>query len=279
MASVRLADMAYTQRLPWALRAQPMIRAGLMRYRSGRLQESDVVLACYPKSGSTWLRFMLADLLGGQPHFDSIRGQLPPLGYHEVSSALRLPAGGRIITSHDPGTRMSSAVRSALILVRDGRDVAVSYYFWKQRIEGWSGSFPDFVDAFVSGRLDGYGPWHENVLSWVRPDGAGTNQLVVRYEDLLARGTSELRRVAEWLGLDVADSELERAYANQSRDRMRAVEAEAKSFQDHRDPSIPLVRSAQSGDWRAYFDAGTLSRFEAAAGLALERLGYTRESG
>lgn len=270
--------MAYADQFQKRLRAQSFLRTVVMRYRSARLDPSDVILGCYLKSGSTWLRFMVADLLGGSPDFDSISQQLPELGYHDLPSALRLPAGGRLIKSHDPATRMSSAARNALVMVRDGRDVAVSYYFYSQRTQGYSGSFQQFLQLFVEGKLDGYTPWHQNVMSWFTPRGERRHQLVVRYEDLLTRGSSELGRIADWLELDVAAADLERVYNAHAPEQMRALEGKATIFTDHHDPSVPLVRSAQSGEWQQYFDTGMLRYFEDRAGAALKRLGYPLDS-
>ena len=87
-----------------------------------------------------------------------------------------------------------------IYIVRDPRDVAVSFYFYNLKVrvipDGYS--MDEFVNRFVAANVvpyaDRVGCWQDHVLSWVRLREGKPGFSMVRYEDLLARpreGTQE----------------------------------------------------------------------------------------
>jgi hypothetical protein len=257
------------------------VRVPVVVARHRGIDARDAVLASYPKSGNTWLKFMLADLLtGAEIDFEAADKVVPSIGAHDAGPRL-LPGGGRLLKSHEPyrhvyGRRYGRAIH----LVRDGRDTAVSYYFHELRRRGsWEGErFSRFLELFLSGRLDGYGVWHEHVCSWL--DERATERVrLVRYEDALADPLGELREIAEFLGLETPDGALEAAVERNDFGRMRARE-EASTIADRwQRRDIRFIREGASGGWREVFGPEDRERFGAVAGDVLERLGYTDEHG
>ena len=75
----------------------------------------------------TWLRFLLAQALTGEETaFDAVRLSIPPTGKHRLSPAILSSAGAA--RSHEPVTRNRVRDGQPVVnLVRDGRDVALSY--------------------------------------------------------------------------------------------------------------------------------------------------------
>src|SRR2546427_12929310 len=70
-----------------------------LRYRG--LRSSDVLLAGYPRSGTTWLTFMLAEVLSGVPSTWASTGKLvPAVGRHQCAPAL-LQSDGRLPRTHE----------------------------------------------------------------------------------------------------------------------------------------------------------------------------------
>ena len=96
------------------------VRVPLMWIRHRGFREGDVFLASYPRSGSTWLRFILYELLSGQPAtFESVNRYMRGPGTHNQGLAA-LPNQGRFLSSHEP---YRAEYRRAAYLVRDVRDV------------------------------------------------------------------------------------------------------------------------------------------------------------
>src|SRR5215213_5359484 len=139
--------------LPGGVR--PFARRQLVRARFRGLRPSDVLIVSFPKSGSTWLRFLLAQLLTGEEaDFESIRRLIPPVGSHRNAPEL-LPGGRRIVRTHEPLVPYVGAEGEPVIyLVRRPDDVLLSYADHVQRQGGDTDDMTDFADTFLLGAVD-----------------------------------------------------------------------------------------------------------------------------
>jgi hypothetical protein len=261
------------QRLRARLRRSPL-RAGVVAYRFRGLTERDVLFASYPKSGSTWLTFMLSDLIWSAGDRQEITDPrfMPGVGQQHLGEA-RLPSEGWLLRTHE---RYRKACRKVIYVARDGRDVAASMYFHVKRVTGMEASFSEFLDYYLNGYFTGAGAWHEHVLGWLDSPcfttGAG---LLVRYEDMKEDVERELRRCAEFLAVEITPERLQRAAAAGSFETMKKTERRTQLIV-HREKgeAIPFVRKGITGDWQNHFSDADLQRFKAVARPAMERLGY-----
>ncbi len=123
----------------------------LSRYRG--LTPQDVVLGSYPRSGTTYVRFVLAEIFTGTPsRFGRVRGAFPYVGGH-FSAPRLLPDGGKLVYSHE---LHSGPCRRAIYLIREPRDVAASEYRWLMRRGRTPGPPETFLRDFLKGRSN---PW------------------------------------------------------------------------------------------------------------------------
>ncbi len=193
-------------------------------------------LASFPKSGNTWMRFLLARLLFGPVASSAELESLVP-DIHAPMAGIpaapcRLHHGHLLLKTHWAFNVAESRGRQpagAIYLVRDPRDVLVSLirYFeatapaMRDRLLATfietGGSMPEFL------RL-GFGTWCQHVEGWLAEAPRRIPVHLVRYEDMLARPLTELRRLAEALGRTVGDSELEACIEDCRIDRLRAIE-------------------------------------------------------
>jgi hypothetical protein len=253
-----------------------LLRRPLVMLRHRGVTPHDVFLASYPRSGNTWLRFILAHALGHQTDFENILQVIPPVGRHSHALA-RLPDGGRLIKTHERREfPYGRRCRRVVYLLRDGRDVAVSYYFFMQRNTKLSGSFSDFLPMFLKGHVDGYGPWQVHVSSWLEsPLARSDDLLAVRYEDMLSNPEETLARIVEFVGVQADPARLHDAIEAHRFDRMRQRSSESPTVKSMavRD-DIPFVRKGEAGKWRDYFGEDECALFSEYAGAVLERYGY-----
>jgi len=239
--------------------------------------DDDVWLVSYPKSGNTWTRFLIANLISGgrAVGWSNIEQIVPDIyvGRDPLYRALPRP---RYFKSHDA---YRPEYRRVIFIVRDPRDVAVSYYHYvrKSKMLPVDATMDDFMSRFLAGTMDAYGSWGENIGSWLGARQGTPDFTIVRYEDLLADTVAQLSRVAEALHLSVKDSELARAVENSKADRMRQSEevewGKHKQLRDSR-PEIPFVRAAKSGQWQTELPPESARQIEAAWGHSMRQLGY-----
>ena len=232
----------------------------------------DTFLVSYPRSGNTWLRFLMAGLLwNGEVSFPSVYNLVPDI--HDRSDAdLRLAPFPRFLKSH---SSLNVRYPRVVYLVRDGRDAAVSLYHLRRRRGATYPSFSNFLDKWLKGQIGTVGPWHTHVLGWLaqreeRPF------LLISYEDMRDDTGRELARIVEFAQLQVGAVDIARALQVGEFSRMR--EAEKKHRPHLSGPSNQFeVRKGVSGDWRNYFSAADLDYFWELAGPAMSAAGYQHQ--
>jgi hypothetical protein len=240
-------------------------------YRHRGLRENDVFIASYPKSGNTWLRFMLGQLLMQQEmDFDLAKPLIPIVGLHHNAPAL-LAGDGRIIKTHEP---YRGVYRKAIYLVRDMRDVAVSYYYHQARQGLFHEDVRAFVAQFLAGSVDGLTRWDAHVRSWLESPLAQRDALhLVHYEQLRLNPHAVLSGITQFLGLEPTDEQIANVIAANSLRRMKEKEASATVLDVIR-TDIPVVRSGMTGEWKTVLTDEEKQRFLDLAGRELGRLGY-----
>jgi len=251
----------------------------LRRKPAGHLltvRDDDTFIVSYPKSGNTWVRFLVANLVyGNGVDFARIEKLVPDI-YQNTSRELDGVASPRYLKSHES---YDPRYERAIYITRDPRDVVVSYYYHriKIRVIPAGADKSAFVDKFVSGRLDRFGSWGDNVGSWLAARSGDPDFLVLHYEDVLADTAAELQRIAKFLKLDRTDTQIESAIAESSFERMRAHE----TAQGHRwrttersRKDMYFVRSAGSGGWEKELSDEMAQRIVRAWPQQMATLGY-----
>lgn len=230
-----------------------------------------IIVAEYPKSGGSWLVSMLSSLFELPARDIYVSGDKFLPGF-DIRQHPWYAGGGSftcdgdcVIKSHElPGSERHSGDARTIHLVRDGRDVVVSkYYFDKDfmRLNGIDGSFDKSFDEFLAQTA---GEWSRYVGAWL-----ANGAILCRYEDLLADAPRELDRLAVALGLE-PENDPESAALAHTRENMRASFA-------HMFKHNTFVRKATAGDWKAHFTPHHKSRFKSIAGDTLVALAYERD--
>ena len=237
----------------------------------------DTFLVSYPKSGNTWVRFLLANLLypNETVGFANINRLLPAPGVLSKRFLRRLPRP-RILKSHET---FDPRFRKIIYLVRDPRDVAVSEYHFdlKKRYIEPDVTLEQFVKRFIAGETSSYGSWWEHAAGWIAARHGNPAFLLVRYEDLLAEPVGETGKIAEFLGIQAGPERLQAAVQRSSADRMRKLEkqqADQWTGTKNTRQEIPFVRSAKSGGWKESLPRRSAEEIEVAWAPLLNFLGY-----
>jgi hypothetical protein len=235
----------------------------------------DVYLLSYPKCGRTWVTLQIGRAISR--HFG-----------HELPNLLKLSSFGEQIPgvphirlTHDDQphrkrpselspTREKLADKKVILLVRDPRDVIVSYYHHKSRREPlrdfwWfqskrretHGRFQGSLDEFLDVEIGGFDTLLRYYNVWERARHTPKEFLLLRYEDMQADPEAQLRRVLDFIGLGrITEAEVKEAVEYASFRNMRKIESgeEVKSFKlkagDVNDPNSYKVRRGRVGGYR-----------------------------
>jgi len=260
------------------------IKHALRLHKPGRtllIRPDDVFLVSFPKSGNTWTRFLLANLIHPEEPatFANIHRLIPdPSG--TTKKDLDRMASPRIIKSHEC---FDPRYPRVIYIVRDPRDVAVSQYHYHRKLKKISDDSPieNFIARFLAGETCPHGSWGQNVVTWLATREGDPNFLLLRYEDMVVDTARELTRIAAFLGRSATPEQIERAVEQSSVGRMRKLEAEQADDCELTKGSrkdLSFVRAAGSGGWHSELPVPMVEKIEAAWGPLMRHLGYELNS-
>jgi len=252
-------------------------RTTIVAKRSVTVFPDDLLIVSYPRSGNTWTRFLVGNLIYQDKPitFANIERKVPDI-YQNSDDELQRLARPRVLKSHE---YFDPRYKKVIYVVRDPRDVAVSYYHYHLKIGLIEDEYPmdRYVSRFVIGELDPFGSWGGNVGSWLGARQGTEGFLLLRYEDMLEEPVRELSRITTRLAMHATRERLERAVELSSARNMRRLEIEqAGSWQPlHKSrKDKPFVRSAQAGGWKVELPASAVREIETAWQSQMELLGY-----
>ena len=205
---------------------------------------ADFFLLSYPKCGRTWLTLQLGRAI--QQHFGLSVPNLLKLS-HLAEACPDVPG---IRVTHDraphrkrpdelPALKNEYAGRKVIFMVRDPRDVIVSYYFHKTKREKartfWffqrkrretHSPFTGSLSEFLRVEIGGFDTLLRYYNIWAESRRLTDGFLLIRYEDMHDDPERELRRVVDFLGLAaITDDEVRAAVEFAAFDNMRKMEA------------------------------------------------------
>jgi hypothetical protein len=261
------------------LRRLPGTRAlGIARYWRDldMIAEADVVFVSFPKSGRTFVRTKLARLYQHQfgiderelLSFEALRQaprDVPRIMFTHGGDAMRKPDQIRFDFKVLEG-------RKIVVLARHPGDIAVSRYFHlkhRSHNPGRRRLASQPLEEFVWTDRGGIPSIVRYLNLWAERSRVRGDMIFLRYEDFIDRPDSALRALAEFVGLDSSDSDIQDAVAFGSFDNLKAREREGYFLSGRMgarragDESSYKVRSGRSGGFRAKLDEAGRERVHA----------------
>ena len=269
-----------------------------------------VWLASYPKSGNTWLRAFLANLvanradavalndlsryaedeaspelfsaLAGRPSneldIDTIATLRP-----EVHAAIAQRAQGtRFVKTHNMAGSFDghplhnmAVTAGAIYVVRNPLDVAVSmtHHFGLTLDEAIERLGNEDVATLNDAQFvtQILGSWSLHVKSWVDID--HERFLVLRYEDLIAKPTKGFAKVAKLVGLGQDRARIERAIRYSGFQSLASMETK-HGFVEASDKGARFFRKGRINEWREVLSRELVQRVVAANREQMQRFAY-----
>ncbi|XP_057212040.1 cytosolic sulfotransferase 3-like [Triplophysa rosa] len=236
----------------------------------------DILIATYPKAGTTWVSYIL-DLL----YFGKDNAQTKPI-YESVpfleSCFQKFPAGTemadnvttspRLIKTHLPVQLVPKSFweqNSRVVYVaRNAKDNAVSYFHFDRMnmAQPESGDWNSFLQKFMEGK-NVFGPWYDHVSGWWEKKQTYSNLLYLFYEDLVEDTGREVERLCSFLGLSTSPEEREKITKGVHFDVMKYNNLTNYSTFPFMDFKIsPFMRKGKVGDWKNHFTVAQNEQFD-----------------
>lgn len=260
---------------------------------------SDVFLASFPKSGTTWLKAIAfaistrnpSSLLSRHPQDCSpyLEGlfcgtQVPDLG------ALPSP---RQLATHIPYSVLPNSVRDSpcriIYLCREPKDTLVSTCHFLRELRPEASQqrampFEEAVDAFCEG-LSFYGPvWEHQLEYWRESQRRPGKVLFLKYEEMKADPEASLRRMAEFMGLPFSAEEEMSGLVGEivtltSFEKLSGLEVNKVGVRgkevDLAIKNSSFFRNGRVGDWKEHLTVEMAEKIDAVTRDRLHQSGLT----
>ena len=241
-----------------------------------QVSETDIFIVGYPKSGNTWFQNLVCSVnFGVHPEFtpDKLIQDLVP-DVHAQSYYKRYEAQTFFKTHHLPREEH----RRVIYLLRDGRDVMVSYFHFKNALRDINNTLRGNKNALSGNTINLFEfirdqgnllplKWHEHVEAWLS-NPYHAEIITIKYEDLKTNPLHEMKRFCEFVHLDRSEEFIRGAIERCSFENMQRQERTAW-------PSDKLfVRRGEIGSFRDEMPPDALRLFLSEAGQTLLKVGY-----
>lgn len=212
-------------------------------------RHDDLYIVSFPKSGATWMDFLMANIhttMSGDKrliNFYNIHTVIPDIHYcRQIGSSNLTFPGFRVIKSH---AEFNPYYKNVVYVVRDPRDVMISYYKFLVGLGQFSGSISDLIRS----PKYGIGVWVDHVNSWYFKSPASLRINFLRYEDLKIDPYLALNRLYNMLGFEIPSDVLSLAIKKSSFDNMQILEKAWNYGGRPLADNFKFMQKGASGSW------------------------------
>jgi Sulfotransferase domain len=253
------------------------------------VRPTDVFIVGHPKSGNTWISYMLAVILEDgdvERHVTmaNIGYFIPAIhGSDSKISSNDAPFDPRIFRNEWP-THPSLYPRT-LYLVRDPRAVLVSYYHHYRVTTGDSATSLDaFIEMYLrDGCIRSWEPrlvrWDEQVADWMRRMNRQP-VMIVKYETVHRDRRSILRNVTRFCGIRTSEDTIAMAEERGTFEAMRLDEQQSGAEAYPQEPGRRgwFLRRGLVDAWKEELSFDSREAIEAAFQPVMKAIGYPLDS-
>lgn len=239
-------------------------------------REDDLLIATYPKSGTTWVSKIVDLIMNGGDLEKSQKGAIFERVPFMESGGPGIPAATEILNKLDPPRVIKTHLQADVLpksfweknckmiyVARNAKDVAVSYYHFYRMAYGHPepGTWDEYLNAYMEGNV-AFGSWAKHVKGWWEMR-KKHKILYLFYEDMLEDPKREIRKVMKFMNQELPEEIVEKIHKNTSFQAMKDNPMANYSTFPFMDHSIsPFMRKGICGDWKNQFTVAQNERFD-----------------
>lgn len=231
-----------------------------------KIKLSDTFIVSYPKSGNTWIRFIIANMIAKDTivTMKNINNFVP--GIYDFKDKINSIAEPRFIKTHH--TNFDFYPKS-IYIYRDYRDVLISYYHFQKDQNLFKGTISEFIQ---SKQLNTFGSWESHISKALQFQAKYPNRiLLLSYESLLENTVEGIEKIRKFSNIlpSKTDNQINELCSFGSLQNIE--EKHGKVFDI---PNLTFFRSGKSGQWKTELSKSDLEWIKKHNGHLLTQLGY-----
>ena len=215
-------------------------KAAALKLGLSNVYSSDTFIVSYPKSGNTWLRFIIANMLTKElVTMKNIDEFVPDI--YNFKKQINAKSEPRFIKTHNVNLKQYP---KTIYIHRDYRDVLVSYYHFQKNLNQYNGDLSSFIKEIDTP----FGLWNNHVTEAFNfKNNSPDRILFLSYDELLANLKDNVERIAQFCDLTPVKS-IEEIVELCSFESLKNVEDKhGRTFDT---PNLTFFRSGRSKQWQ-----------------------------
>lgn len=215
--------------------------------------KNEIFLVSYPKSGNTWVRILLANILNNNStniiNLKNVGNYLPDSHVEKQRNYIMNLESDfnqlkvKVVKSHDRFSRFYKN-KKVIYVTRNLKNVLPSYYYYlssRRKVEV-------NINDIYSGKIShSFGSWFQHLKNWIKK--RNKNILFISYEDLKSNTNKELIKICNFIGIEFDVEKINHAVEYSSFSNMKKLEETFGHYNDTRTDkgkSISFVRKGNS---------------------------------
>lgn len=237
-------------------------------------RHDDIFLVSFPKSGNTWLTFLIANVIlrylniKQEVNFFNLHTIIPDIHQHKnISPILNYSPFKRIIKSH---SSFNPYYNFIFLLIRDPRDVMVSFYYFKKKLNQFEGD----LSSFIRDKKFGIQSWINHTKSWLIKTESSKSLRLIFYEDLKRDTGKELNKIFSLMGFTIDNDTIDTAVKSSSFEEMKKLELQTRSYTEEKFKNFTFMRKGIIGSGKEELSKNDLDYINEIAREMMKKLRY-----
>jgi len=233
--------------------------------KSFETRKDDIFIVTYPRSGTTWLQMILYQLTtDGNMDFVHISQHVPFLEKALGKGRSLDNPSPRLFKTHLNYQMVPKGNCKYIYVARNGKDVAVSFYYYHKTHMGFGRSFDEFFNQYMRGKV-AYGSWFAHVRDWWQRRN-DPNVLFLTYEEMIEDLESAIRKICAFCNIEIKPEALPGVLERCSFAFMKQHESKFDTLMElaweSRLQLNTFFRKGQTNDWKEHLNSQQEEAFE-----------------